>query len=228
MTQSLQPLARPGYPNLGAPVTGMSPCTIPTNSYQSFQGSDGNFYNPSSSMPMAPISRHAIYNSPIFHTIAGFASVFVLKLKINDPDHPFRWRRRRSTRERDMEEEEKHDELDPNQKSKRAKEDQGLTMAEESMSVEWIFEAQEVPSWQKHLTARAFVVSFGLSVLFTYIVVKLNLTTGITPSLTMSPPIFSTWTRLLEKSGLPKQPFTRQENTVIQTCVAASSGVAFS
>ncbi|XP_022939246.1 UPF0400 protein C337.03-like [Cucurbita moschata] len=57
MTQSLQPLARPGYPNLGAPVTGMSPCTIPTNSYQSFQGSDGNFYNPSSSMPMAPISR---------------------------------------------------------------------------------------------------------------------------------------------------------------------------
>ncbi|XP_023551543.1 probable metal-nicotianamine transporter YSL8 [Cucurbita pepo subsp. pepo] len=101
-------------------------------------------------------------------------------------------------------EEEKHDELDPNQKSKRAKEDQGLVMAEESMSVEWIFEAQE-----------------------------LNLTTGITPSLNVSADLLrfffvKTWTRLLEKSGLPKQPFTRQENTVIQTCVAASSGVAFS
>lgn len=57
LSQSLPPLAMPGYPNVGTPVTGMSPFTIPTNSYQSFQASDGNFYNPSSSMPMAPISR---------------------------------------------------------------------------------------------------------------------------------------------------------------------------
>jgi hypothetical protein len=34
--------------------------------------------------------------------------------------------------------------------------------------------------------------------------------------------------KFLEKSGLVKQPFTRQENTVIQTCVVASSGIAFS
>ncbi|KAF3432288.1 hypothetical protein FNV43_RR27027 [Rhamnella rubrinervis] len=33
---------------------------------------------------------------------------------------------------------------------------------------------------------------------------------------------------MLEKCGLLKQPFTRQENTVIQTCVVASSGIAFS
>ncbi|KAM0034042.1 putative oligopeptide transporter, OPT superfamily [Helianthus debilis subsp. tardiflorus] len=32
----------------------------------------------------------------------------------------------------------------------------------------------------------------------------------------------------LGKSGLLKQPFTRQENTVIQTCVVATSGIAFS
>ncbi|XP_022922040.1 regulation of nuclear pre-mRNA domain-containing protein 1B-like [Cucurbita moschata] len=57
MTQSLPPLAKPGYPNVGAPVAGMSPFTIPTNSYQSFQGSDANFYNQTSSMPMAPVSR---------------------------------------------------------------------------------------------------------------------------------------------------------------------------
>ncbi|CAK9326136.1 unnamed protein product [Citrullus colocynthis] len=136
--------------------------------------------------------------------------------------------------QRDMEEE-KCDKLDPNQKiSKRARGDhQGLVMAEESMSVERIFETQEVPSWQKQLTARAFVVSFGLSVLFTFIVMKLNLTTGIIPSLNVSAGLLGfffvkTWTKLLEKSGLLKQPFTRQENTVIQTCVVASSGIAFS
>ncbi|XP_030953514.1 regulation of nuclear pre-mRNA domain-containing protein 1A isoform X1 [Quercus lobata] len=42
----------PGYP----PVSGISPFTT-TNSYQSFQGSDGNIYNQPPSMPMAPISR---------------------------------------------------------------------------------------------------------------------------------------------------------------------------
>jgi hypothetical protein len=37
-----------------------------------------------------------------------------------------------------------------------------------------------------------------------------------------------TWTKLLSKSGFLTQPFTRQENTVIQTCVVAASGIAFS
>ncbi|KAL4032210.1 hypothetical protein IC575_005278 [Cucumis melo] len=141
----------------------------------------------------------------------------------------------RDQRHMEEEEEEKRNELDPNQKTKRARGDnhQGLVMAEESMSVERIFEAQEVPSWQNQLTVRAFVVSFGLSVLFTFIVMKLNLTTGIIPSLNVSAGLLGfffvkTWTKLLEKSGFLKQPFTRQENTVIQTCVVASSGIAFS
>ncbi|KAG6625111.1 probable metal-nicotianamine transporter YSL5 isoform X1 [Carya illinoinensis] len=101
------------------------------------------------------------------------------------------------------------------------------------ISVERLFEDQEVPSWRKQLTMRAFVVSFFLSILFTFIVMKLNLTTGIIPSLNVSAGLLGfffvrTWTRLLQKSGLLKQPFTRQENTVIQTCVVASSGIAFS
>ena len=141
----------------------------------------------------------------------------------------------RNGRERGFEEEEaeeKYGELDPNQKAKRERGDEGL-MAEELMSVEKIFEAQEVPSWRKQLTVRAFVVSFVLSVLFTFIVMKLNLTTGIIPSLNVSAGLLGfffvkTWTKFLEKSGFLKQPFTRQENTVIQTCVVASSGIAFS
>lgn len=100
-------------------------------------------------------------------------------------------------------------------------------------SVERIFAKQEVPSWRNQLTRRAFGVSFILSVLFSFIVMKLNLTAGIIPSLNVSAGLLGfffvkTWTRFLENCGLLKQPFTRQENTVIQTCVVASSGIAFS
>ncbi|GMH13281.1 hypothetical protein Nepgr_015122 [Nepenthes gracilis] len=100
-------------------------------------------------------------------------------------------------------------------------------------SVEKIFESKKVPPWRKQLTFRAFFVSFVLSVLFSVIVMKLNLTTGVIPSLNVAAGLLGfffvkTWTTLLEKSGLLRQPFTRQENTVIQTCVVAASGIAFS
>ncbi|KAI3407580.1 uncharacterized protein J3R85_020867 [Psidium guajava] len=101
------------------------------------------------------------------------------------------------------------------------------------MSVERVFESKEVPSWRQQLTVRAFVVSFVLSVLFSFIVMKLNLTTGIIPSLNVSAGLLGfffvkTWTKVLEKSGMLQVPFTRQENTVIQTCVVASAGITFS
>ncbi|XP_057468887.1 probable metal-nicotianamine transporter YSL7 [Actinidia eriantha] len=104
---------------------------------------------------------------------------------------------------------------------------------EEAASIERIFESKEVPSWQSQLTMRAFVVSFFLGVIFTFIVMKLNLTTGIIPSLNIPAGLLGfffvkTWTKLLEKSGILGQPFTRQENTVIQTCVVATCGIAFS
>ncbi|KAI3813715.1 hypothetical protein L1987_18446 [Smallanthus sonchifolius] len=105
--------------------------------------------------------------------------------------------------------------------------------AGEMETIERIFERKEVPSWQNQLTVRAFVVSFLLGILFTFIVMKLNLTTGIIPSLNVSAGLLGfffvkTWTKFLNKSGMLKQPFTRQENTVIQTCVVATSGIAFS
>lgn len=118
-------------------------------------------------------------------------------------------------------------------RSNRKKNDDTQIEGEALDSVERIFESKEVPSWQSQLTLRAFVVSFILGVLFTFIVMKLNLTTGIIPSLNVSAGLLGfffvkTWTSLLEKSGFLKQPFTRQENTVIQTCVVATSGIAFS
>ncbi|XP_056164092.1 DNA polymerase epsilon subunit B-like [Syzygium oleosum] len=39
---------------------------------------------------------------------------------------------------------------------------------------------------------------------------------------------FVTWTKVREKSGMLQVPFMRQENTLIQTCVVASSRLAFS
>ncbi|KAA8547637.1 hypothetical protein F0562_004066 [Nyssa sinensis] len=100
-------------------------------------------------------------------------------------------------------------------------------------SIERIFESIEVPPWRSQLTFRAFFVSFVLSVLFTFIVMKLILTTGLIPSFSVSAGLLGflfvkTWTKFLQRSGLLKQNFTRQENTVIQTCVVAASGIAAS
>ncbi|CAJ2640586.1 unnamed protein product [Trifolium pratense] len=104
---------------------------------------------------------------------------------------------------------------------------------QEEPSIEKGFEGKSVPTWQKQITVRAILVSLLLSVLFSFIVMKLNLTTGIIPSLNVSAGLLGfffvkTWTKLLSKSGFLIQPFTRQENTVIQTCVVAASGIAFS
>jgi hypothetical protein len=100
-------------------------------------------------------------------------------------------------------------------------------------SVERAFEGKEVPTWREQLTIRAFVVSFFLAIMFSVIVMKLNLTTGIIPSLNVSAGLLGfffvrLWTGAIERAGFLKQPFTRQENTVIQTCVVSAYGIAFS
>ncbi|XP_028796861.1 probable metal-nicotianamine transporter YSL7 [Neltuma alba] len=95
------------------------------------------------------------------------------------------------------------------------------------------FKTTKVPPWRKQITLRSLVTSFVLSIVFNFIVCKLNLTTGVIPSLNVAAgllgfAVLKSYTALLSKFGLLKQPFTRQENTVIQTCVVASSGIAFS
>ncbi|KAK4484060.1 hypothetical protein RD792_011279 [Penstemon davidsonii] len=104
---------------------------------------------------------------------------------------------------------------------------------EDAAAMEKAFDNTEVPSWRNQLTFRAAVTSFLLSLVFNVIVCKLNLSTGVIPSLNVAAGLLGfamikTWTVLIEKCGLLKQPFTRQENTVIQTCIVASSGIAFS
>ncbi|XP_049407776.1 probable metal-nicotianamine transporter YSL7 [Solanum stenotomum] len=100
-------------------------------------------------------------------------------------------------------------------------------------STEDAFKDEYVPPWQKQITLRAMVTGLILSVVFNFIVCKLNLTTGVIPSLNVAAGLLGfagvrSWTVVIDKFGMLKQPFTRQENTVIQTCVVASSGIAFS
>lgn len=90
-----------------------------------------------------------------------------------------------------------------------------------------------IPEWKDQITVRGLVVSGVLGALFCIITHKLNLTVGIIPSLNVAAGLLGffmvkSWTELLTKLGFSVKPFTRQENTVIQTCVVACYGLAFS
>lgn len=92
---------------------------------------------------------------------------------------------------------------------------------------------EPIPGWKEQITIRGLVVSAVLGVLFCIITHKLNLTVGIIPSLNVAAGLLGfffvkSWTGFLTKLGFSAQPFTRQENTVIQTCVVACYGLAFS
>ena len=104
---------------------------------------------------------------------------------------------------------------------------------EDNLKGELAFKNTTVLPWTKQITLRAVVTSCVLSIVFNFIVCKLNLTTAVIPSLNVAAgllgfAVVKSYTSLIQKCGLLRQPFTRQENTVIQTCVVASSGIAFS
>ncbi|KAF5198548.1 Metal-nicotianamine transporter like [Thalictrum thalictroides] len=92
---------------------------------------------------------------------------------------------------------------------------------------------REIPPWKDQITIRGLLVSALLGTLFCVITHKLNLTVGIIPSLNVAAGLLGfffvkSWTSFCSKLGFEVTPFTRQENTVIQTCVVACYGLAFS
>ncbi|KAL8139960.1 hypothetical protein V2J09_005981 [Rumex salicifolius] len=100
-------------------------------------------------------------------------------------------------------------------------------------SEEKAIEFERVPEWKEQITIRGLAVSALLGTLFCVITHKLNLTVGIIPSLNVAAGLLGfffvkSWTGFLSKLGFSVKPFTRQENTVIQTCVVACYGLAFS
>lgn len=100
------------------------------------------------------------------------------------------------------------------------------------LSIEELFDSKKVPPWWEQITLRGIFVSFLVGTMFSIVMMKLNLTTGLATTMNISAGLLGfvfmrSWSKVLEKAGLLKAPFTRQENTVIQTCVVACYSTAY-
>ncbi|KAL6843722.1 hypothetical protein ACP4OV_026293 [Aristida adscensionis] len=101
------------------------------------------------------------------------------------------------------------------------------------LTTEQVFEAEPVPSRAETITTRSVAVGVVLGAALSVVTMKLKLATGLMPSLTIPagllafflPPV---WVRVKDLFELAHVPFTRQENTVIQTFVVACSSIAYS
>ncbi|KAL7254364.1 hypothetical protein ACSBR1_008709 [Camellia fascicularis] len=92
-------------------------------------------------------------------------------------------------------------------------------------------DVKRTPPWRKQITIRGIIASLLIGIIYSVIVMKLNLTTGLVPNLNVSAALLAfvfirTWTKLLQKAGIVSTPFTRQENTIIQTCAVACYSIA--
>ncbi|ONI07587.1 hypothetical protein PRUPE_5G129100 [Prunus persica] len=105
----------------------------------------------------------------------------------------------------------------------------------EDMEDETVIEPEELAGtilpWTEQITVRGVVASIVIGMVYSVIAMKLNLTTGIVPNLNVSAALLAfvfirTWTNLLQKAGFESRPFTRQENTMIQTCAVACYSIA--
>jgi uncharacterized oligopeptide transporter (OPT) family protein len=105
----------------------------------------------------------------------------------------------------------------------------------EREDIEEIREAPEdekrIAPWKRQITIRGLIASLAIGIIYSVIVMKLNLTTGLVPNLNVSAALLAfvfirTWTKLLEKAGIVSMPFTRQENTIIQTCAVACYSIS--
>lgn len=111
----------------------------------------------------------------------------------------------------------------------------GETMEFEEENLEEMTELVEdvkrIPPWNKQITVRGIVASLLIGIIYSFVAMKINLTTGLVPNLNVSAALLAfvfvrTWTKLLEKANITTTPFTRQENTIIQTCAVACYSIA--
>ncbi|KAG5563547.1 hypothetical protein RHGRI_006101 [Rhododendron griersonianum] len=117
-------------------------------------------------------------------------------------------------------------EVEPNGHRKREIED-----TQDQPNDEFSEYSKRIPPWTRQITVRGVIASAVIGSIYSIIAMKLNLTTGLTPNLNVSAALLAfifirTWTKLLEKLGIATVPFTRQENTMIQTCSVACYGIA--
>ncbi|XP_020180943.1 probable metal-nicotianamine transporter YSL17 [Aegilops tauschii subsp. strangulata] len=106
-------------------------------------------------------------------------------------------------------------------------------MEDEQPSTERVFEGESVPSRSETITVRSVAVSIVLGCTLSVVAMKLALTSGFAPSLAMPAGLLGffiprLWMQLMDSCEASQLPFTRQENTVIQTCVVACTSIAYS
>lgn len=92
-------------------------------------------------------------------------------------------------------------------------------------------DSRKPPPWRKQITIRSIVASVFIGTVYSVICLKLNLTTGLVPNLNISSALLAfvflkSWTKILQKAGIVTTPFTRQENTIAQTCAVACYSIA--
>ncbi|XP_028790728.1 metal-nicotianamine transporter YSL3 isoform X2 [Neltuma alba] len=92
-------------------------------------------------------------------------------------------------------------------------------------------DVSRIAPWTRQITLRGLIASILIGIIYSVIVMKLNLTTGLVPNLNVSAALLGfvfirTWAKLLEKAKIVSTPFTKQENTIIQTCAVACYSIA--
>ncbi|XP_038906926.1 metal-nicotianamine transporter YSL1-like [Benincasa hispida] len=101
------------------------------------------------------------------------------------------------------------------------------TIVEDDNNLRW----KRLQPWTKQLSIRGIIASVIIGSLYSIIAMKLNLTIGLVPNLNVSAALLAfvfvrAWTKILQKAGFVTKPFTRQENTMIQTCAVACYSIA--
>ncbi|KAL3362519.1 hypothetical protein AABB24_015093 [Solanum stoloniferum] len=102
---------------------------------------------------------------------------------------------------------------------------------EEEEEEELAESAMRIQPWTKQITLRGIIASTIIGSIYSVIQMKMNLTTGINPNLNVSAALLAyvfiqAWTKIIKKLGFVSVPFTRQENTMIQTCSVACYSIA--
>ncbi|XBI17085.1 hypothetical protein VPH35_059211 [Triticum aestivum] len=103
---------------------------------------------------------------------------------------------------------------------------------DEEPSVEVAFVGQPPPPWWRQVTARSVAVSAVLGAVLSFMSMRIGLTAGVGPTFNIVASllgffVIKSWTRLLARFGVASQPFTRQENVVLQTCIISCSTLSF-
>ncbi|TVU30462.1 hypothetical protein EJB05_22087 [Eragrostis curvula] len=104
---------------------------------------------------------------------------------------------------------------------------------QDGISTERAYEGEPIPSLSETITPRSLMVSLILGTTLSVVAMEVSLNSGILPSLSAPAGLLGfffshAWIRILDFFKVSHMPFTRQENTVVQTCIIACCAITYS